>query len=135
MSVRKVGKILLLCFAGLLGLVLLLMLGVKLALDRAPAYQAEIKEWVHAQTGYYIGFESVSPSFRWYGPELHFVRLELRSKDDRRVLAHAGDTSRKEAAMLLEWMRRRDARLDKEMKEALFKAGPIVAHYHYDEKI
>jgi len=88
MSVRKVGKILF-CFAGLLGLVLLLMLGVKLALDRAPAYQAEIKEWVHAQTGYHIGFARVSPSFRWYGPELHFDQLELRSKDDRRILARA----------------------------------------------
>ena len=53
----------------------------------------------------------------------------------RRVLAHAGDTSRREAAMLFEWMRRRDARLDKEMKEALFKAGPIVAQFHYDEKV
>jgi uncharacterized protein (TIGR02099 family) len=87
--VRKAGKILLYCFAGLLGLALLLMLGVKIALDRAPAYQAEIKEWVHAQTGYHIGFLRVSPSFRWYGPELHFDQLELRSKDDRRVLARA----------------------------------------------
>jgi uncharacterized protein YhdP len=90
MSVRKIGKILLYCFAGLLGLALLLMLAVKLALDRAPAYQAEIKEWVHAQTGYHIAFAQVSPSFRWYGPELHFDRLELRSKDDARVLARAG---------------------------------------------
>ena len=89
MLVRKAGKILLYCFAGLLGLVLLLMLAVKLALTRAPAYQAEIKEWVHAQTGYHIGFVRVSPSFRWYGPELHFDQLELRSKDDRRVLARA----------------------------------------------
>jgi uncharacterized protein (TIGR02099 family) len=89
MTKAKVGKILLYCFAGLLGLLLLLMLGIKLALDRAPAYQAEIKEWVHAQTGYHIAFARVSPSFRWYGPELHFDRLELRSKDDRRVLARA----------------------------------------------
>jgi len=89
MSVRKVGKILLYGFAGLLGLLLLLMLAVKLALDRAPAYQAEIKEWVHAQTGYHIRFAGVSPSFRWYGPELHFEQLELRSKDDARVLARA----------------------------------------------
>src|SRR3984885_5486604 len=89
MSVRKIGKILLYCFAGLLGVLLLLMLAVKLALDRAPAYQAEIKEWVHAQTGYHIAFASVAPSFRWYGPELHFDRLELRSKDDRRILARA----------------------------------------------
>jgi uncharacterized protein (TIGR02099 family) len=89
MIIRKIGKILLYGFAGLLGLVLLLMLAVKLALDRAPAYQAEIKEWVRAQTGYHIAFARVSPSFRWYGPELHFERMELRSKDDARVLARA----------------------------------------------
>src|SRR6204780_2017946 len=65
------------------------MLSVKLALDRAPAYQAEIKEWVHTQTGYHIRFARVSPAFRRYGPELHFDQLELRSKDDRRVLARA----------------------------------------------
>src|ERR1700692_2306872 len=89
MSVRKVGKVLLYCFAGVLGLLLLMMLAVTLVLDRAPEYQAQIKGWVHAQTGYHIGFAGVSPSFRWYGPELHFDRLELRSKDDRRVLARA----------------------------------------------
>src|SRR5712664_4394026 len=65
------------------------MLAVKVALDRAPAYQAEIQQWLHAQTGYHITFAGVSPSFRWYGPELHFERLELRSKDDARVLARA----------------------------------------------
>src|SRR5450755_2734195 len=89
MSVRKVGKILLTGFAGLLSLLLLTMLAAKLTLDRAPAYESEIKQWVFAQTGYHIDFASVSPSFRWYGPELHFERLEPRSKDDRRVLARA----------------------------------------------
>src|ERR1700723_4361724 len=88
-SVRKIGKILLYGFAGVLGLLLVLMLALKIALDRAPAYQAEIKQWVHAQTGYHIAFAGVSPSFRWYGPELHFDRLELRSKDGQRVLARA----------------------------------------------
>src|SRR5260370_19571306 len=89
MRARKFGKSLLYCFAGLLCVVLLLMLAIKLALARARAYQAEIKEWVHAQTGYHIAFARVSPSFRWYGPELHFERMELRSKDDARVLARA----------------------------------------------
>src|SRR5882757_9186570 len=89
MSIRKIGKILAFTCGGLLALVLLAMLGLKLALDRAPHYQAEIKEWVHAQTGYHIGFARVSPAFRWYGPELYFDRLELRSKDDQRVLARA----------------------------------------------
>jgi uncharacterized protein (TIGR02099 family) len=89
MIIRKITKILALSFAGLVLLVLLAMLGLKLMLDRAPRYQAEIKEWVYAQTGYHIGFAQVSPAFRWYGPELYFDRLELRSKDDQRVLARA----------------------------------------------
>jgi uncharacterized protein (TIGR02099 family) len=89
MIIRKICKVLGFCVAGLVILVLLLMLALKLALDRAPRYEAEIKEWVHAQTGYHIGFARVSPAFRWYGPELYFDRLELRSKDDQRVLARA----------------------------------------------
>src|SRR5271156_1450294 len=89
MTIRKLGKVLAFSFGGLLLLVLLAMLAVKLALDRAPRYQAEIKEWVHAQTGFHIAFAHVSPAFRWYGPELYFEQLELRSKDDQRVLARA----------------------------------------------
>jgi len=49
------------------------------------------------------------------------------------VLADLRDTTRRQLAMLLEWVRRRDPKLDKEMKTALFKAGPIAAQYHYDE--
>src|SRR6202161_1426502 len=89
MGMRKFGKVLAFSFGALLLLVLLAMLAVKLALDRAPQYQAEIKEWLHAQTGFHIAFAHVSPSFRWYGPELYFDRLELRAKDGQRVLARA----------------------------------------------
>jgi uncharacterized protein (TIGR02099 family) len=89
MALRKVGKILLYCCAGILGIFLLLMLAVKLALDRAPRYQAEIKEWVHDRLGYTIAFAHVSPALRWYGPELYFDQMELRSKDGRNVLARA----------------------------------------------
>src|SRR5271163_349149 len=89
MALRKAGKILLYVCAGTLGILLLALLVAKLALDRAPRYQAQIKEWVHERIGYHIAFASVSPAFRWYGPELYFDRLELRSKDDQRVLARA----------------------------------------------
>ena len=89
MTIRKLRKVLALSFGALLLLVLLAMLCLKIALDRAPQYQAEIKEWVHAQTGFHIAFAHVSPAFRWYGPELYFEKLELRSKDDQRVLARA----------------------------------------------
>ena len=89
MSLRKFRNVLLYCLAGLLLLLFAGVLAVKLALDRAPEYQAQIKEWLHTQTGYHITFAHVSPSFRWYGPELHFDRLQLRSKDDARMLASA----------------------------------------------
>ena len=86
---RRIGRILLFGVAGTLGLGVALMLAVKMAINRVPHYQAEIKEWVHGQIGYHIAFARVSPAFRWYGPELYFDRLELRSKDDARVLARA----------------------------------------------
>lgn len=89
MALRKGGKILLFAFAGAVGLLLVLLLAVKIALDRAPYYQTQIKEWINVTTGYQIAFARVSPAFRWYGPELYFERLELRSKDGRRLLARA----------------------------------------------
>ena len=89
MNPRKIAKVLLFTAAGLAILTGLLLLGVKLALDRAPRYQAQIKDWVYRQTGYHIAFAAVSPAFRWYGPELYLIRPELRSHDDSRVLARA----------------------------------------------
>jgi uncharacterized protein YhdP len=89
MILRRTFKILLLVAAGFAALTLLLMLALKLALDRAPQYQAQIKDWVYRRSGYHIAFAHVWPAFRWYGPELYFDQLELRSPDDRRVLARA----------------------------------------------
>jgi uncharacterized protein (TIGR02099 family) len=89
MNPRKLGKALLFTTAGLAALIALMLLGMKLALDRAPRYQSQIKDWVYRQTGYHVAFAAVSPQFRWYGPEIYLSRLELRSHDDLRVLATA----------------------------------------------
>ena len=89
MALRRLGRIFLYGVVGTLGLGVALMLAVTVAINRVPHYQAEIKEWVHGQIGYHIAFAGVSPAFRWYGPELYFHGLELRSKDDARVLARA----------------------------------------------
>lgn len=88
-GVRKFGKCLLYALAGFLGLVLVALGIVILALERVPAYQDEIKARVFRQTGLHVAFTHVSPSLRWYGPELLFDDLELRSHDDHRVLARA----------------------------------------------
>ena len=88
-SVRRALKWLLYFTAALIVFALLSTLALKMVLNRAPQYQAQIKDWVHEQTGFFVRFAEVRPSLRWYGPELYFERLELRSKDDRRTLAYA----------------------------------------------
>ena len=49
-------------------------------------------------------------------------------KDDelRAILAHNRDEEKEHAAMVLEWIRRRDARFDKELKDYLFSDAPIA---------
>ncbi|HNP63006.1 MAG TPA: ferritin [Woeseiaceae bacterium] len=48
-------------------------------------------------------------------------------KDDelRNILIHNRDEEKEHAAMVLEWIRRRDPVLDKELKDYLFSKGPI----------
>ncbi|HVS17276.1 MAG TPA: encapsulin-associated ferritin-like protein [Planctomycetota bacterium] len=51
-------------------------------------------------------------------------------KDDalRRILAHNRDEEKEHAAMVLEWMRRRDPKLDEELRKVLFSDGPLDHH-------
>ena len=43
----------------------------------------------------------------------------------KRILAHNRDEEIEHAAMTLEWIRRNNSRFDEELRERLFKAGPI----------
>ncbi len=49
-------------------------------------------------------------------------------KDDelRAILAHNRDEEKEHAAMVLEWIRRRDPRFDHELRDYLFKDAPIA---------
>lgn len=53
-------------------------------------------------------------------------------KDDelRAILAHNRDEEKEHAAMVLEWIRRRDKRFDKELRDYLFTKNPIVDLEH-----
>ena len=44
----------------------------------------------------------------------------------RAILAHNRDEEKEHAAMVLEWIRRRDAALSKQLKEFLFSDQPIA---------
>ena len=56
-----------------------------------------------------------------------------RDADLKAILAHNRDEEKEHAAMLLEWIRRKDARFDKELRDYLFTDKPIVdleKHHH-----
>lgn len=46
------------------------------------------------------------------------------------ILAHNRDEEKEHAAMILEWIRRQDPTLDKELKDYLFTEKPIAHHGH-----
>jgi ferritin-like protein len=58
----------------------------------------------------------------WYNQRVDACKdPELRA-----ILAHNRDEEKEHAAMVLEWIRRRDARFEKELREYLFTTGPIA---------
>lgn len=50
--------------------------------------------------------------------------------DLKAILAHNRDEEKEHAAMVLEWIRRRDPAFDHELKDTLFKDGPIAGQHH-----
>jgi uncharacterized protein len=48
------------------------------------------------------------------------------------ILEHNRDEEKEHAAMVLEWIRRRDPCFSRELKERLFSSGPIVHHEEHD---
>lgn len=45
------------------------------------------------------------------------------------ILIHNRDEEKEHAVMVLEWIRRRDPKMDKELRDRLFKDGPITDHH------
>ena len=60
----------------------------------------------------------------WYNQRVDACTdTELKS-----ILAHNRDEEIEHASMTLEWIRRKNPVFDKELREALFKTGPITDH-------
>ena len=59
----------------------------------------------------------------WYGQ-----RMDLTHDDElRRILEHNRDEEKEHAAMLLEWIRRRDGKFDESLKTYVFTSGDVIA--------
>jgi hypothetical protein len=57
----------------------------------------------------------------WYNQRVEACKDE----ELRTILAHNRDEEKEHAAMVLEWIRRRDPAFDKHLKKFLFTEGPI----------
>lgn len=58
----------------------------------------------------------------WYNQRVD----ACKDKELKRVLAHNRDEEKEHAAMVLEWIRRRDPSFDAELKDYLFTDKPIA---------
>ena len=65
----------------------------------------------------------------WYDQRIDAAKDE----ELRAILAHNRDEEKEHAAMVLEWLRRRDAKWNDELREYLFTDKPIVEHEEEEE--
>jgi hypothetical protein len=61
----------------------------------------------------------------WYNQRVNVTKDE----ELKEILKHNRDEEVEHAAMALEWLRRKLPVLDKELKDNLFKEGPIAGHH------
>ena len=62
---------------------------------------------------------------------IDWYQQRVEATDDgelREILAHNRDEEKEHAAMVLEWIRRRDTSFDQVLREYLFREGSIVGH-------
>lgn len=92
-----------------------------------------------ANEGYHEPIEEISDETRDMHRAITSLMEELEAvdwynqrvdacKDDelKAILAHNRDEEKEHASMLLEWIRRRDDRFSKELKDYLFTQDPIA---------
>jgi len=92
-----------------------------------------------ASTQFHEAAEDLRPATRDMHRAISSLMEELEAVDwyDQRIdatsdpelaaiLAHNRDEEKEHAAMVLEWIRRRDPKFDEHLREFLFSAGPIA---------
>jgi len=65
----------------------------------------------------------------WY----HQRATATEDSELRALLEHNRDEEKEHASMLIEWLRRRDAKLDEHLRTYLFRSGSIVELEHFAE--
>jgi uncharacterized protein len=105
--------------------------------DMIPA--AFFKEKIMSNEGYHEPIEELSDETRDMHRAIVSLMEELeaidwyqqrvdacKDKELKAILAHNRDEEKEHAAMVLEWIRRKDSKFDKELKDYLFTDKPIA---------
>src|SRR4051812_30270042 len=100
-----------------------------------------------ANEGYHEPFDKLSDKTRDMHRALTSLMEELEAvdwynqrvdvcidPDLKRILEHNRDEEKEHAAMVLEWIRRRDPKMSHELREVLFKEGDIAGHHRDDDE-
>ena len=61
----------------------------------------------------------------WYNQRIE----ACQDAELKKILQHNADEEKEHAVMILEWVRRHDTRFDHELKDILFKEGPIAGNH------
>ena len=69
-----------------------------------------------------VSFVEELQAIDWYAQRVDATR----DPDLRAILQHNADEEKEHAAMLLEWIRRHDAVFEAQLRDHLFRPGPIV---------
>lgn len=93
-------------------------------------------------TNYHESLDKLTPETQDLSRAIHSLMEELEAVDWyqqridaasdpelRAILAHNRDEEKEHAAMVLEWIRRRDPVMDTKLREILFKSGPIAGDH------
>ena len=99
-----------------------------------------------ANEGYHEALEKLSPQTQDMHRAITSLMEELEAvdwynqrvdaandADLKAILIHNRDEEKEHAAMVLEWIRRRDPKLDAELREILFKDGPIAGDHEHED--
>lgn len=88
-------------------------------------YHEPIEELTDATRDFHRAIESLMEELEavdWYQQRID----ACKDKDLAAILAHNRDEEIEHAAMVLEWIRRKNSKFDSELKEYLFTDKPIV---------
>jgi len=91
----------------------------------AEAYHEPMELIPEEARDYHRAIVSMIEEFQaidWY----HQRIVATKDSELQAVLAHNRDEEKEHAAMLLEWLRRRDEALSKELKDYLFSEGDLT---------